>query len=127
MPRLARKPAPLPRHRVTLRFDLAHGGRIGPGKIALLEAIAETGSISAAGRKLKMSYRRAWDLVEALNQALGAAVVHTATGGAGGGGAQLTPLGARLIAVYRELERETDARALPRIEELLAAGRSTSG
>ncbi len=123
MPRLAHKPAPLPRHRVTLRLDLANGARIGPGKIALLEAIAETGSISAAGRKLKMSYRRAWDLVEALNSGLGAPVVQTATGGAGGGGAHLTPLGTALIKEYRSLERQIDEAALPRLEALIAAAR----
>jgi molybdate transport system regulatory protein len=123
MPRLAHKLAPLPRHRVTLRLDLANGARIGPGKIALLEAIAETGSISAAGRKLKMSYRRAWDLVEALNSGLGAPVVQTATGGAGGGGAHLTPLGTALIKEYRSLERQIDEAALPRLEALIAAAR----
>lgn len=123
MPRPARQPTPLARHRLTLRFDLANGARIGPGKIALLEAIAETGSISAGGRKLKMSYRRAWDLVEALNKAFGAPVVETATGGAGGGGAHLTPLGRRLIEEYRGLERETGTAALSRIEALFRLAR----
>ena len=63
--------------RLSIRLDLASGARIGPGKIAVLEAIALAGSISAAGRALKMSYRRTWELVEDLNQSLGTAVVET--------------------------------------------------
>jgi molybdate transport system regulatory protein len=88
---------------------LAGGGRIGPGKIALLEAIAANGSISGAGRALKMSYRRAWELVEDLNRGLGVAVVATAAGGSGGGGAHLTAAGVRVVAEYRALEAATAA------------------
>ena len=66
-----------------LRIDLADG-RVGPGKIALLEAIAEAGSISAAARSLGMSYRRAWELVAELNQTFSSPVVERITGGAGG-------------------------------------------
>jgi molybdate transport system regulatory protein len=95
--------------RLSIRVDLACGARIGPGKVALLEEIDRTGSISAAGRALKMSYRRAWELVEDLNRHLGRPVVTTAAGGAGGGGARLTEAGATLVAEYRELE--ADARA----------------
>ena len=73
-------------HKLSIRIDLASGARIGPGKVALLEEIGRCGSISGAGRALKMSYRRAWDLVEELNRQLGASVVSTAAGGAGGGG-----------------------------------------
>ncbi len=119
MPRIARQEKPLPANRLTIRLDLASGTRIGPGKIALLEAIGRSGSISAAGRELRMSYRRAWDLVEELNRGLGAAVVTTATGGAGGGGAMLTPLGHALIAEYRAIERESLATAMPRIDAIL--------
>jgi molybdate transport system regulatory protein len=90
--------------RVTIRIDLAEGVRIGPGKVALLEAIARTGSISAAGRAMRMSYRRAWDLVEEMNRTLGPPVVTAAAGGMGGGGARLTPHGAALAACYRRLE-----------------------
>ncbi len=91
-------------HRLSIRIDLASGARIGPGKVALLEEIARTGSISAAGRALRMSYRRAWELVEDLNQSLGKPVVVTAAGGAGGGGASLTPAGKAVVAQYRAVE-----------------------
>ncbi|CAH2600526.1 LysR family transcriptional regulator [Rhodovastum atsumiense] len=93
-----------PAHRLSIRIDLASGARIGPGKVALLEEIARVGSISAAGRALKMSYRRAWELVEDLNRHLGQPVVSTAAGGAGGGGARLTPAGEAVVAEYRAIE-----------------------
>lgn len=111
------QPSP-PGHRLSIRVDLAGGGRIGPGKIALLEAIAASGSISAAGRALKMSYRRAWDLVEDLNRGLGVAVVHTAAGGSGGGGARLTEAGRLVVAEYRALEAATLAAARPHLAAL---------
>ena len=90
--------------RLSIRVDLASGERIGPGKIALLEAIAQTGSISAAARQLGMSYRRAWLLVEAINDALREPAVSAATGGQHGGGAMLTPTGERIIDLYRAIE-----------------------
>jgi molybdate transport system regulatory protein len=111
-------------HRLSIRVDLAGGGRIGPGKIALLEAIAATGSISAAGRALKMSYRRAWELVEDLNQGLGVPVLHTAAGGTGGGGARLTEAGLRVVSEYRALEAATLAAARPHLAALdVASGK----
>lgn len=79
---------------------------IGPGKIALLEAIRDTGSISAAARRLRMSYRRAWVLVDDLNRCLSKAVVEAAPGGKHGGGATLSPTGRKLIALYRDIERK---------------------
>lgn len=103
MPR-AKTPEPPAESRVSLRIDLASGGRIGPGKIAVLEAIDRTGSISAAGRALGMSYRRTWALVEAVNHCTGRAAVQTAAGGAGGGGASLTDTGHALIRCYRAVE-----------------------
>lgn len=93
---------------LSIRIDLDTGGRIGPGKVRLLEEIARTGSISAAGRALKMSYRRAWELVEDLNRATGTAVVTTSAGGAGGGGARLTDAGRQLVAGYRGLEEAAE-------------------
>ncbi len=93
--------------RLVLRIDLAGGARIGPGKIALLEAIATAGSISGGGRALKMSYRRAWELVEDLNRHVGVPVVSTAAGGSGGGGARLTPSGEGLVRAYRAIEVAT--------------------
>ena len=67
--------------RLSIRIDLASGDRIGPGKIALLEAIRSTGSISAGARALGMSYRRAWLLVEEINHALRKPAVTAETGG----------------------------------------------
>lgn len=77
---------------------------IGPGKVALLEAIAQTGSLSAAARSIGMSYRRAWLLLDETNTAFKSPVVHTSTGGAQGGGTVLTPLGVTLITRYRAIE-----------------------
>jgi len=77
---------------------------IGPGKIALLEAIAETGSITAAGRQLGMSYRRAWMLIDETNRALSAPAVSTAAGGAHGGGSVLTSVGEQVVRHYRAIE-----------------------
>jgi len=91
--------------RLTIRLDFDAGRRLGPGKIALLEAIDETGSISAAGRAHKMSYRRAWLLVEDLNATFAHPLVAAQPGGAGGGGAKLTEEGRRIVALYRSAER----------------------
>src|ERR1700679_1964727 len=92
--------------RLSIRVDLASGARIGPGKVAVLEAIASSGSISAAGRALHISYRRTWELVEDLNATLGAPVVQTAAGGSGGGGASLTELGQAVVTRYRAIEED---------------------
>jgi molybdate transport system regulatory protein len=118
--------APRPAARVSIRLDLASGARVGPGKIALLEEIARHGSISAAGRALRMSYRRAWELVEDLNRHLGTPVVAAVTGGSGGGGARLTAEGAALVAAYRAIEREAEAAAAPHLDAL-SAGRRQAG
>lgn len=104
--------------RISLRIDLPTG-RIGPGKIALLEAIGREGSISAAGRALGMSYKRAWDLVDALNRQAGAPVVAASPGGAGGGGARLTEAGRGLVEDYRAIERAALRAAAPRLDALL--------
>ena len=77
---------------------------LGPGKVALLEAIQQTGSISAAGRKLGMSYRRAWLLVDAMNRAFHEPVITTVTGGREGGGTALTATGAEVVRRYRKIE-----------------------
>ena len=94
--------------RLSIRVDLGPGLRIGPGKVALLETIDATGSISAAGRALGMSYRRAWLLVEDLNRTFAEPVVSTQTGGGHGGGTSLTAHGRELIVRYRQLEREAE-------------------
>ena len=90
--------------RLTLRIDLGPGQSVGPGKIKLLEAVAESGSISSAGRALGMSYRRAWMLVEQMNLAFRRKVVTTQLGGTHGGGARLTPFGRELVKRYRAIE-----------------------
>lgn len=84
---------------------------IGPGKALVLDAIRRTGSISAAGRDLKMSYRRIWLLVDSLNQAWIEPVVETRVGGGKAGGAQLTPFGADVLASYRGIEARMVAAA----------------
>jgi molybdate transport system regulatory protein len=89
---------------VRLRLVLAPGVAIGPGKADLLAAIAETGSIAAAGRRLAMSYKRAWHLVEELNRTFAEPLVRTSRGGSGHGGALLTPLGGEVLAAYRGIE-----------------------
>lgn len=100
---------------IQVRVEFDGGHRIGPGKIDLLQAIGDTGSITAAGRSLGMSYRRAWLLVSALNQMFDAPVVETVAGGAHGGGARLTEFGAGLIAAYRALETDAAAMAVARL------------
>ncbi|MBC7634553.1 MAG: LysR family transcriptional regulator [Acetobacteraceae bacterium] len=114
-------PTQAPAHRISIRLDLASGARIGPGKVAVLEEIARSGSISAAGRVLKMSYRRAWELVEDLNRHLGTPVVATAAGGARGGGARLTVAGAALVAEYRAIEAVSADAATPHLAALTTA------
>lgn len=112
------RPDARPAARVSIRLDLPSGARVGPGKIALLEEIARHGSISAGGRALRMSYRRAWELVEDLNRHLGAPVVAAMTGGSGGGGARLTEAGAALVAAYRAIEQATEDAAAPYLATL---------
>lgn len=90
--------------KISLRLDFV-GGRLGPGKIALLERIAASGSISAAGRSAGMSYRRAWSLVADLNALFQEPLVETRPGGRDGGGASLTGTGYAVIDAYRTAER----------------------
>jgi molybdate transport system regulatory protein len=106
---------------VRLRIDLAPGSSIGPGKIALLEHIEASGSLSKAARELGMSYRRAWLLLDDLNHALGEPVSTASVGGAGGGGARLTEYGRRLIAAYRDVEHASHDVAAARLAWLTAA------
>lgn len=103
-----------------LRLVLDAGVAIGPGKADLLEGIRETGSIAAAGRRMHMSYKRAWYLVDTLNRCFRAPLVTPAKGGRAGGGAVLTPLGEEVLARYRRMQALTaqaldkDLRALAR-------------
>lgn len=92
--------------RLRLRLDLAPGVSFGPGKADLLRGIVETGSISAAGRRIGMSYKRAWQLVDSLNRGFAAPLVSASRGGAHGGGAALTPLGAEVLDIYQSLQSQ---------------------
>jgi molybdate transport system regulatory protein len=104
--------------RLSIRLDLVSGARIGPGKVLVLEEIARSGSISAAGRALRMSYRRTWELVEELNRSLGTPVVETAAGGSGGGGTVLTRAGKAVIERYRAIEVDTAHAARKHLQAL---------
>ena len=113
--------------RLTIRLDFEPGRRLGAGKIALLESIDRTGSISAAGRAHEMSYRRAWLLVDELNQLFATPLVSAHHGGARGGGAALTEQGRRIVALYRGAEAKMRAAAqaeIDAIERDLAAGKA---
>jgi len=109
--------------RLTIRIDLSPTRAVGPGKIRLLELIAEKGSISAAGRAMDMSYRRAWLLVDELNRLFKERVATTKLGGKAGGGAALTAFGRHLVAEYRAVERALHAsssKRLAAIERMVA-------
>jgi len=114
---------PRPRAKTSLHLRLDFGGErsLGPGKVRLLELVDETGSISAAGRALKMSYRQAWLLIDELNRMFRQPLVSSQIGGGGGGGAAVTRTGASVIRLYRDMERRangassTDIRTLTRL------------
>lgn len=89
---------------VKLRILFGGHAMLGPGKVLLLEHIRDLGSISAAGRAMGMSYKRAWSLVEEMNAAFSLPLVDSARGGAGGGGAVVTTAGLAVIAAYRGFE-----------------------
>ena len=90
-----------------LRVTFSDQFYLGPGRADLLDGIAETGSISAAGKRMGMSYKRAWTLVQALNDGWGSPLVEASRGGAGQGGATLTDDGAFVLARYRAMEAST--------------------
>ena len=94
---------------VSVRLRFTDDARLGPGKIALLEAVARHGSIAGAGRDMNMSYRRAWLLIDSLNRMFDEPVVLASPGGAQGGGASLSTLGTDLVRAYRAMEAETVA------------------
>lgn len=103
----AERPAVIVRPRVYIGTAIA----LGPGKIDLLRLVAETRSIAAAARRLGIPYKRAWLLLDSLNQGFGHPVIDTASGGKGGGGTSLTPLGEQLLHRYLALERSINAAA----------------
>jgi molybdate transport system regulatory protein len=101
-----------------LRLVLRPGAALGPGKIDLLEAIEETGSIRAAGSRFKMSYRRAWELVAQLNSIFSAPLVTAEAGGRGGGGAALTPLGREVVRRFRAMEAKASTAVESELQSL---------
>jgi molybdate transport system regulatory protein len=115
---MAKRPTP-PGLRIRVVF--ASGTMIGPGKADLLEGIRDTGSIAAAGRRMGMSYKRAWTLVETMNAGWRAPLVAAARGGARHGGAALTALGAEVLGAYRALEAKAAAGAAEELATLAAA------
>ena len=107
-----------------LRVVLGEEVAIGPGKADLLQGVAETGSIAAAGRRLGMSYKRAWSLVEAMNAMFAEPLVEAAKGGAGGGGAALSPLGSAMLAAYRKLEAAAETAGAAELDAMRTAMRA---
>ena len=104
---------------LSLRVILRKGSAFGPGKAELLEHIRDTGSIAAAGRRMKMSYSRAWGLVEAMNHDFAARLVHSAKGGAERGGAVLTPLGLEVLRRYRRMQAKSIRAAAAELRALV--------
>ena len=104
--------------RIRLHIHVAGSHSLGPGKAALLEAIQETGSISAAARALGMAYRHAWELVDDLNACFAPGVVAAAPGGREGGGARLTPFGEELVRRFRAMEATAAAAIAPELAAL---------
>jgi molybdate transport system regulatory protein len=100
-------PVLLSKH-IKIRIPYKDEIALGPGKVDLLEAIIEAGSISAAAKTMKMSYKRAWDLVDTMNRSFKQPVVHTATGGSHGGGAEVTEFGRELISAYRAMQQKAE-------------------
>lgn len=105
--------------RAAIKVDFGTEVRLGSGKVRLLELIAETGSISAAARQMEMSYRRAWLLIDEVNGIFGNPVVETVTGGTGGGGAKITPLGEAVIAAFRDIENNATELVQTKLAKLL--------
>jgi molybdate transport system regulatory protein len=104
---------------VRFRIDFAGHSSVGPGKIHLLEAIRNSGSLSQGARNIGMSYRRAWLLVESLKQSFREPVTVASAGGKDGGGMQVTEFGDALIKNYRELERDFATMAARRLHAII--------
>lgn len=106
---------------LTIRVDLGAFGQLGPGKVALMELISKCGSISAAGKEMGMSYRRAWLLVDEINQIFREPLVAKQMGGSGGGGARLTKLGRDVVSRYRAIEGAAAAASAADLKALKAS------
>lgn len=105
--------------RLHLRLILAPDTLLGPGKADLLQAIVETGSIAAAGRRMGMGYKRAWHLIDTMNAYFGEPLVVAVVGGKAGGGARLTPMGEHVLSLYRRIEVQTREAVAIELHELL--------
>jgi molybdate transport system regulatory protein len=112
---------------IRFRIDFAEDSNIGPGKIALLEAILSSGSLSEAARGMKVSYRRAWLLLDSLNKSFDKPVSINTAGGTGGGGVVVTEFGVSLIRRYRELESEISAIAQRCLGDILPKAARRTG
>ncbi|MFM0169585.1 winged helix-turn-helix domain-containing protein [Paraburkholderia sediminicola] len=113
-----------PEVRFRMRIRSGDAVALGPGKVELLEAVREFGSISAAARSLDMSYRRAWLLIDELNRSLKSPATHSEQGGQSGGGCTLTPVGETIIRLYRDVEVEAQRSCAKQIAELTRLIRS---
>ncbi len=109
-----------------LRVTVAGAFYLGPGRADLMELIAETGSIAAAGKRMGMSYKRAWSLVQALNAGFGAPLIEASRGGAAQGGATLTEAGQAVLAAYRHMQKATRAAIAADVEALETLQRDLS-
>lgn len=103
-----------------IRIRLCAWAALGPGKVALLQAVGRLGSITAAAKDQGMSYRRAWFLLDEMNRALAEPVVEASFGGAKGGGARLTPSGVAVVELYRRIEDKTRAAVADELAALSA-------
>jgi molybdate transport system regulatory protein len=108
-----------PEVRFRMRIRKGDTVALGPGKVELLEAVREHGSISAAARSLDMSYRRAWLLIDELNQSLKSPATVSEQGGQSGGGCVLTPVGESIVRLYRDVEAQAEAACAKQIDELI--------
>jgi molybdate transport system regulatory protein len=106
--------------RIRLRVFLGPDTMIGPGKAELLECIRETGSIAAAGRRMGMSYKRAWYLIDTLNDYFQEPLVVSTKGGAKGGGASLIDTGEAVLSCYRDMQRKAEAAVRNELRQMAA-------
>ena len=113
--------------RVRISIVFESGARIGPGKAKLLESVRDTGSISAAAREMGMDYKRAWTLLDSMNQAFTEPVVSAAPGGARGGGAILTEFGAEVLERYRSIQEQSEALAVEDMKALKRRAKPEAG
>ncbi len=111
---------------ITIRVELRADTLVGPGKAALLEGIRDTGSIAAAGRRMGMSYKRAWYLIDTLNGAFCEPLVIATKGGKAGGGAELTPTGNAVLDGYRRMEAAASAAVMGELAHLSALLKPTA-